>query len=354
MLTVAVAGASGYAGGELLRLLDGHPDVQIGALAAGRQAGTPLATVHPHLPSLGDRVFDETTADVLAGHDVVFLALPHGESAAVAATIADDVLVVDLGADHRLVDPHAWTSSYGGRHPGSWPYGLPELPGGRVALAGTTRIAAPGCFPTAVALALVPAVAHHLVTPSDVVVTATTGTSGAGRTPDASLLASELIGSARAYQVGGVHRHTPEMEQLLRAAAGTPGTASTQGTAIPDVSVSFTPVLVPMTRGIVAVCSAPASPGVELDDLLLAYQKETDGEPFWHLLGEGSWPQAQSVAGSNSAHVQVALDTHAGRVVAVCAIDNLGKGAAGSAVQSMNIALGLPEQTGLTTGGLAP
>ncbi len=341
MVRVAVAGASGYAGGELLRLLLGHPEVQIGALTAGGNAGTPLGAHQPHLMPLADRVLTDTTPEQLAGHDVVFLALPHGASAEIAAALGQDPLIVDCGADHRLVNPADWDRWYGGTHAGSWPYGLPELPGAREALTDTRRIAVPGCYPTAVTLALAPALAGDLIEP-EVVVVAVSGTSGAGRAPRANLLGSEVMGSASAYGVGGGHRHTPEMIQNLSAVHGGP------------VAVSFTPVLAPMPRGILATCSAPVRPGVDTATARERYAKSYATEPFVHLLPEGAWPATSATLGSNSAHVQVVVDADAGRLVVVTAIDNLTKGTAGGAIQSMNIALGWPETTGLSTVGVAP
>jgi len=338
---VAVAGASGYAGGELLRLLLAHPEVEIGALTAHSSAGSTLGEHQGHLLPLADRVLEETNPETLAGHDVVFLALPHGQSAAVAAQLPAETVVIDCGADHRLVDPAAWEKFYGGAHPGTWPYGLPELPGARSALAGATRIAVPGCYPTAASLAFAPAVAAGLVG-SDVSVVAVSGTSGAGKSLKTNLLASEVMGSASVYGVGGVHRHTPEMVQNLSAAAGAP------------VSVSFLPILVPMSRGILATVTAKAAPGVTLESLRATYQQAYADEPFVHLLPEGRFPVTQHTLGANVALLQVALDETAGLVIVVCAIDNLTKGTAGAAVQSMNLALGLAETTGLSTIGLAP
>jgi N-acetyl-gamma-glutamyl-phosphate reductase len=340
-IQIAVAGASGYAGGELLRLLLGHPEVRIGALTAGGNAGTPLGAHQPHLVPLAGRVLQETSAEVLAGHDVVFLALPHGHSGAIAAELPDDVLVVDCGADHRLTDPAAWARWYGGEHAGSWPYGLPELPGGRSALAGARRIAVPGCYPTSVSLALAPAYMARIAGP-EVVAVAASGTSGAGKSLKPNLLGSEVMGSLSAYGVGGAHRHTPEMIQNLSAVAGQP------------VRVSFTPVLAPLPRGILATCTAPAVPGLTPAALRSAYEKAYADEPFVHLLPEGSWPTTAATLGANTALIQVALDEDAGRIVAVAAIDNLTKGTAGAAIQSMNIALGLPETAGLPTAGVAP
>ncbi|OEV12618.1 N-acetyl-gamma-glutamyl-phosphate reductase [Streptomyces nanshensis] len=340
-LRAAVAGASGYAGGEILRLLAGHPEVEPGALTAGSNAGSRLGSLQPHLGPYADRVLEETTVAALSGHDVVFLALPHGQSAALARELGEDVLVVDCGADFRLSDPQAWERFYGSPHAGTWPYGLPELPGARAALVGSKRIAVPGCYPTAVSLALVPAYAAGLAEPEAVVVAAT-GTSGAGKALKPHLLGSEVMGSMSPYGVGGVHRHTPEMVQNLSAAAGE------------HVSVSFTPTLAPMPRGILATCSARARPGTTAQQVRAAYEKAYQDEQFVTLLPEGEWPSTGSVYGSNSVRMQFALDRDAGRIVVVGAVDNLTKGTAGGAVQSMNIALGLPEGLGLPAAGTAP
>jgi N-acetyl-gamma-glutamyl-phosphate reductase len=337
----AVAGASGYAGGELLRLLLAHPEIEIGALTGNSNAGQRLGALQPHLLPLADHVLQETTPEVLAGHDVVFLALPHGQSAAVAEKLGPDVLVVDMGADFRLKDAADWERFYGSAHAGTWPYGLPELPGARAALEGSKRIAVPGCYPTAVSLALFPAYAASLAEPEAVIVAAS-GTSGAGKAPKAHLLGSEVMGSMTPYGVGGVHRHTPEMIQNLGAAAGEP------------VTVSFTPTLAPMPRGILATCTAKAREGVTAESVRAAYEKAYADEPFVHLLPEGQWPATASVYGSNAVQVQVAFDAAAHRIIAISAIDNLTKGTAGGAVQSMNIALGLDEATGLSTIGVAP
>ncbi len=344
MTSVAVAGASGYAGGEILRLLLGHPAyadgrLTIGALTAAASAGTTLAEHHPHLLPLGGRVLEPTDLEVLAGHDVVFLALPHGHSAALAEQLGTDTVIVDCGADFRLTDPAAWERFYGSAHAGSWPYGLPELPGGRDRLRGATRIAVPGCYPTAALLALLPAVAEDLVEPA-VTVVAVSGTSGAGRAAKTDLLGSEVIGSARAYNIAGKHRHTPEIAQGLRAVTDK------------DVTVSFTPVLIPTSRGILATCTARTD--APLSQLRAAYEKAYDAEPFVHLLPEGQLPKTGAVIGSNAAQLAVAVDDDAGMFVAIAAIDNLVKGTGGAAVQSMNLALGWPETEGLSIVGVAP
>lgn len=339
VVRIAVAGASGYAGGELLRLLLAHPSVEIGALTAGGNAGRRVGEFQPHLTPLADRVLGESTAEVLAGHDVVFLALPHGKSAEIAAQLGEGVLVVDCGADHRLADSAAWDRWYGGEHAGHWPYGLPELPGARDALRGTRRVAVPGCFPTVSSLALAPALAAGIVAP-DVVVTAVTGTSGAGKSLKPHLLGAEVMGSLSAYGVGGVHRHTPEIAQNLSGVSGTP------------VRVSFTPVLAPLPRGILATCTAPLTgDGADAREV---YEKAYAAEPFVRLLPEGQWPTTKATLGANTVQLQVAVDADAQRLAVVGAIDNLAKGTAGGAVQCMNIALGLPETTGLPTTGIAP
>ena len=343
--TVAVSGASGYAGGEALRLLAGHPSVTVGAITAHSNAGERLGALQPHLHALADRVLAETTADVLADHDVVILALPHGASGALAAEIAErspDTLVIDAGADHRLESAADWEAFYGTAHAGTWPYGLPELPGQRERLAGTRRIAVPGCYPTTSILALAPGFAAGLLEPQDVVIVAASGTSGAGKALKPHLLGAEVMGGMRPYGVGGGHRHTPEIEQGLAQAAGEP------------VRVSFTPTLAPMPRGILATATARLRPGVAAADVRAAWAAAYGGERFVHLLPEGQWPTTKAVLGSNHVQLQLAVDERAGRVIVCAALDNLTKGTAGGAVQSMNIALGLPEQAGLEQQGVAP
>jgi N-acetyl-gamma-glutamyl-phosphate reductase len=347
MVTVAVAGASGYAGGEILRLLLGHPDMEVGAITAASSAGTRLGEVHPHLTPLGGRILLETTVETLAGHDVVFLALPHGASAELVDRLPDDVIVLDCGADFRLADAQQWQHFYGTKHAGTWPYGLPELPlpqghKGRDGLSGARRVAIPGCYPTACSLALAPGFVAGVLETADVVIVAASGISGAGKSLKPHLLGAETMSSMSPYGVGGVHRHTPEIEQNLSASAGRP------------VTVSFTPTLAPMPRGILATCTARAKPGLDAASVRTAWQAAYIDEPFVHLLPEGQWPRTADVLGSNNIHLQVALDERTGRVIAVAAVDNLTKGTAGAAVQCANLALGLPETTGLPTAGVAP
>ncbi|MDQ0634610.1 N-acetyl-gamma-glutamyl-phosphate reductase [Arthrobacter pascens] len=341
-ISVAVSGASGYAGGEVLRLLAGHPDVTIGAITAHSNAGSRLGELQPHLLGLADRLLEDTTVENLAGHDVVFLALPHGASAEIAAQLPEGTVVIDAGADHRLEDPAAWEKFYGSAHAGTWPYGLPELPGQREALKGATRIAVPGCYPTSALLALTPGFTAQLLQPEDVVIVSASGTSGAGKAAKVNLIGSEVMGSMSPYGVGGGHRHTPEIEQGLSNAAGG------------RVTVSFTPTLAPMSRGILTTATARVKAGTTAADVRQAWADAYDDEPFVHLLPEGQWPTTKSVVGSNHAAMQVALDEHTGRVIVTCVLDNLTKGTAGGAVQSMNIALGLAETAGLNLQGVAP
>jgi N-acetyl-gamma-glutamyl-phosphate reductase len=347
-IRVGVAGASGYAGGELLRLLTGHPDFEISSGTASASAGRPVTAVHQNLASYAGQVFGPADPAALAGADLVFMALPAGESAQLAAALPDEVKIVDLGPDFRLADAQAWTRFYRPPYAGCWVYGLPELPGARAEIAAAARVAAPGCYATAAIVALAPLLAAGLVAARDIVIVAASGTSGAGRSLRADLLASEVMGSVRAYQVGGLHRHTPEIEQALSRAASPGG--GQQGGA----TLSFTPVLAPMPRGILATCTARLAAGASAAALADALAGAYASEPFVRVLPEDEWPATGATAGSNAALLQVTADEHAGRAVVVCALDNLGKGAAGQAVQSANLMLGLPETAGLTNQGIAP
>ncbi|WP_131787092.1 N-acetyl-gamma-glutamyl-phosphate reductase [Protofrankia symbiont of Coriaria ruscifolia] len=340
-MTAAVAGASGYAGGELLRLLLGHPEIEVGPLAAGSSAGRDIIEVHPHLPDLAGRVFVGTPALAGVDADIVFLALPHGASAGVAATLPAGVRVVDLGADHRLADADAWRRAYGGEHAGTWTYGMPELPAAREAIRASSRVAAPGCYPTAVTLALAPLLVAGLVAAEDIVVVAASGTSGAGRSPKVNLLGSEVMNDLTAYKVGN-HQHRPEILQALGGLVDTP------------VSMSFTTVLAPMPRGILATCTARLEPAVTTDALRGALLTAYADEPFVRVLPPGRWPHTAATFGGNAVHLQVTADEQAGRAVVVAAVDNLCKGAAGQALQCANLMLGLPETSGLTAQGVAP
>jgi N-acetyl-gamma-glutamyl-phosphate reductase len=363
---VAVAGASGYAGGELLRLIAGHPDLELAAVTADSNAGRLVGAVHPNLaglPALAGRTFEPSGAGGAAFDcDLAFLALPPGQSASFAGQLGDGVKVVDLGADYRLADAAAWARHYGSAHAGRWPCGLPELPQAREQIRAADRVAVPGCYATAAILALAPLLAAGLIEPADIVIVAASGTSGAGRVLRQELLGSEVMGSAAAYQAGGAHRHTPEIEQALEAVRPAAGPGAANG-----VRVSFTPLLAPMPRGILATCTARlAGPGLAdtglagtglADDTERLREALADGyqsEPFVCVLPEGCWPATAAVAGSNGVHLQAAADARTGRATVLAALDNLGKGAAGQAVQVANLMLGLPETAGLTAAGIAP
>jgi N-acetyl-gamma-glutamyl-phosphate reductase len=331
-IRIAVAGASGYAGGELLRLIAGHPEFDLVAATAHSSAGAPVSAVHPQLAGL-DLAFGETDAAALSDVDLVFLALPHGQSAALAAQLPDGVKVVDLGADFRLRDAGAWDRYYGGTHAGTWTYGLPELPGHRAAIAASNRVASTGCYAATITLALAPLIAAGAADPADVVVVAASGTSGAGRSAKVNLLGSEVMGDLSPYKVGA-HQHVPEIKQASGA-----------------TSLSMTPVLAPMPRGILATVTARPLGGADPREILAGAYAD---EPFVHVLPAGVWPHTAATAGSNSCHLQATLDVDSGRIVVVSALDNLGKGAAGQAVQCANLMLGLPETTGLSVFGVAP
>ena len=346
-LSVAVAGASGYAGGELLRILAAHPEFDVTTVTAFQNAGQRLVDVQPHLRSLEHLTLVETTPETLSGHDIVFLALPHGKSGEITAALDPGTLVVDCGADHRLESEADWAAFYGGDYFGAWTYGLPELPlrsGGhqRDRLVGTRRISVPGCNVTAITLGLAPGIRAGVISSDDLVAVLAVGTSGAGKSLKTELLFSEQTGSASAYAVGGTHRHTPEIRQNLTAAGGV------------GVTVSFTPMLVPMSRGILATSTAKLAPGIRAADVRSAWETAYATEPFVHLLPEGQFPRTGDTTGANTALVGLAVDEAAGRVITVTAIDNLVKGTAGAAIQSANIALGLPETLGLNLNGVAP
>jgi N-acetyl-gamma-glutamyl-phosphate reductase len=354
---VAVAGASGYAGGELLRLIAAHPDLELGPVTGHSSVGAAITDLHPHLASLAGLTFEPTEPARLATADLVFLALQPEESAAIAARLPDGAAVIDLSASFRLAGPADWAAFYAGPHAGRWVYGLPELPGARDRIRAARQVAAPGCHATAVILALAPLLAAGVADPADIVAVAASGTSGAGRSPRPGLLATEVMGAVSAYQVGGVHRHTPEIEQALGEVTGTRPT------------VSFTPLLVPMPRGILATCTArlaghpvsanpvsanPVSANPAAEDPRAVLADAYAGEPFVRVLPDGQWPSTAATLGSNAVHLQAAADAHAGRAVVVAAEDNLVKGAAGQAIQIANLMLGLPEGTGLAVNGVAP
>ncbi|WP_017202416.1 N-acetyl-gamma-glutamyl-phosphate reductase [Microbacterium algeriense] len=374
--SVAVSGASGYAGGEILRLLADHPDIEIRTVTAHSNAGQPLIDHQPHLRSLAHLTLQDTTPEILAGHDIVFLALPHGQSGQYTDALGDTPLVIDAGADHRLTSADAWDAFYGGTFHEPWTYGVPELPVAgakqREHLRGATRIAAPGCNASTVSLSLAPGVAAGVIDPGDIVSVLAVGPSGAGKSLKPNLLASEILGSANPYAVGGTHRHIPEIRQALAAAspstgsgtqassgpgtetASGSGTQASSGSETQRIGISFTPVLVPMSRGILATSSAPIVEGATDAQIRAAWQDAYADETFVHVLPEGRFPRTADVIGANTALIGLAIDRAANRVTVLAAVDNLVKGTAGAAIQSMNIALGLPETRALSVNGVAP
>jgi N-acetyl-gamma-glutamyl-phosphate reductase len=340
----AVVGGSGYTGAELLRLLAGHPEIEVALVTADSNAGASVAELYPSLATAYEGVTYEAVApSELAGLDLVFLCLPHGQSQAIAADLVDTVAhVVDLGADFRLPvgDYEQW---YGEPHtaPGlveRFAFGMPELY--RDEIVASRHVASPGCYPTSASLALAPLLAAGLVESTGIVVDAVSGVSGAGRGLKATSLFAEVSDNVNAYGLL-THRHTAEMEQALGHVAGEP------------VQVLFTPHLVPMTRGIVATCTArPAVSGLSTASLLAHLREFWAGEPFV-VVGEGA-PASKSAFGANAVHVTARFDERTGTVLALAAEDNLVKGGSGQAVQNANVLLGLPETTGLPTIGLMP
>lgn len=336
-MKIGVVGASGYAGGELLRLLSKHPKFLPTYISAGSNAGEFITSVHPNLTQYENQKFEETTPERINQCELVFIALPHGESAKLIAKIDSSVKIVDLGADYRLSDSNKWNKYYGGEYAGKWHYGLPEVVG-LDSYEGVTRVANPGCYATAISLAVAPAL--DFIDQSDIVVVAASGTTGAGRSAKINLLGSEVMGALTSYKFGGVHQHTPEIEECLSA------------TSDQDVKISFTPILAPMPRGILATVTSKLTGGANIEDLREKFEKYYMDCKFVKLLPTGSLPMTSAVFGSNSAHIQIALDSHANRLIVSCAIDNLGKGAAGQAIQNANIICGFADELGLDQVGV--
>ncbi|MEY3894159.1 MAG: hypothetical protein RIR78_937 [Actinomycetota bacterium] len=337
-MKIGVIGASGYAGGELLRLLAGHPEFEVCCVTAHSNAGEPITAVHPQLNSYAGQKFSSFNASDFERCEVIFLALPHGESAAVIASLNPKAKIVDLGADYRLEDSAKWTEYYGGTHAGTWTYGAPELPGARANIAKSFRVANPGCYATAIALGTAPAA--KIADISDVVIVAASGTTGAGRSAKINLIASEVMGSLTSYKFGGVHQHTPEIEEALTRATGT------------AAKISFTPILAPMPRGILATITMKVNSAITTEQAHEIYSDAYKDEEFVRVLPFGQMPQTSSVLGSNYVAMQVAVDQHTNRLIVSVAIDNLVKGAAGQAIQNANIICGYPESLGLTGMGL--
>ena len=339
-MKIGIVGASGYSGGELMRLLAVHPYFKLEYLAAGSNAGSQITAIHPHLSWLFDRSFDATSVAKINELDLVFLALPHGESAKLVPEIDSRVKIIDLGADFRLSSAGQWGKYYGGDYAGKWQYGLPELPGVRAQICASTRIANPGCYATSIILATAPALTNSLIDPSDIVVVASSGTTGAGRSAKVNLLASEVMNSLTSYKFGGVHQHTPEIEESLSALTSE------------EVRISFTPILAPMPRGILATATAKLVTRISEEEVRQLYVEFFENEKFVSILPKGQLPKTSSVIGSNSTQLQIAVDEHTNRLIVSAAIDNLGKGAAGQAIQNANLICGYEESLALSENGM--
>jgi N-acetyl-gamma-glutamyl-phosphate reductase len=337
-MKTAVIGASGYAGGELLRLLAIHPHFEVTVVSAHSNAGEPVTSVHPQLQSYAGRNFVNADSIDFSVIELVFLALPHGESAALISKIPADVKIVDLGADYRLEDPAQWEKYYGGKHAGSWVYGLPELVGQREVIKKESKVANPGCYATSISLGIAPAIS--VIDSSDIVVVAASGTTGAGRSAKINLIGSEVMSSLTSYKFGGVHQHTPEIEQALSKLAQK------------EAKISFTPILAPMPRGILSTITAKLMTSINTQQVHQLYEKHYANDFFIDLLPLGQMPKTSAVTGSNKVQMQVAVDEHTNRLVVSVAIDNLGKGAAGQAIQNANLISGYSDLTGLALDGI--
>ena len=337
-MKTVVIGASGYAGGELLRLLAIHPHLQVVQVSAHSNAGELITSVHPHLTTYQGQKFVNIESINFDQVDVAFIALPHGQSAGVIKNISTHTRIIDLGADFRLNNSAQWSKYYDGEHPGVWTYGLPEIPGQREKISKSLQVSNPGCYATSIIAGLLPAL--KVVDVSDVVVVAASGTTGAGRSAKINLIASEVMGSLTSYKFGGVHQHTPEIEQALNEFANE------------DVKISFTPVLAPMPRGILSTITARLNSKVSTEQVNALYAKFYVDDYFIDVLPIGQMPKTGSLIGSNKVQIQVAVDEHVQRLVISVALDNLGKGAASQAIQNANLMCGFHEGSGLPTDGL--
>jgi N-acetyl-gamma-glutamyl-phosphate reductase len=358
-VNVAVVGASGYTGGELLRLLTVHPQVKICAVTSEKSAGSPVASMFPNLASLLPLAFEALAPDAIAKRaDVVFLALPHTKSfEPAAACLTAGKRVIDLSADYRLKDPGLYETWYKTPHPHASllkeaVYGLPELH--RKDIRTAKLVASPGCYPTAAILQLAPLAAKGLLKPDTVVIDAKSGVSGAGRSPALPYHFPEAHESIEAYQVGQ-HRHIPEIEQELSALTGQAGQPRRgSGSGVPIVRVAFTPHLVPMNRGILSTAYCRLTEPLDLEAIRSLYRDFYKDERFVRLQQDGIAANPRHVRGSNFCDLALFTDQRAGWVVTVAALDNLVKGAAGQAIQAMNLMLGFPEDTGLLAPGVYP
>ncbi len=337
-MKIGVVGASGYAGGELLRLLATHPHFEVSAITAHSNAGEQITSVHPQLQSYAGKKFNAFAPNDFALCELIFLALPHGESAKVISQLPTTAKIVDLGADHRLESAEAWATYYGGDYAGSWTYGLADIEPFKSLISKSTKVANPGCYATSIALGAAPA--SEIADLTDVVVVAASGTTGAGRSAKINLIASEVAGSLTSYKFGGVHQHTPEIEKALTKVSGV------------DAKISFTHILAPMPRGILSTITAKLTKKISTAQAHALYSSYFAKSQFVTILPIGVMPKTAALTGSNHVQIQVAVDEHTSRLVISVAIDNLGKGAAAQAIQNANLMCSLDEAAGLNFDGL--
>lgn len=333
-MKIAVVGASGYAGGELLRLLAGHPKFEISYIAAGSNAGELITNLHPQLTNFAGRKFESTNVEMINKCQLAFIALPHGESAKLISQIDKNVKIVDLGADFRLKDSGKWAKYYSGEHAGSWTYGLPEVENNVENISKSSKVANPGCYATAIALAFAPLIKHDLIDQKYMTVVAASGTTGAGKKPAQSLLASEVMGSLSNYKLNGTHQHIPEIEQALSQISGF------------ELSLSFNPILAPMPRGILANCISLLKKPMTISEVSKLFSEYYKNQPFVQIQ-QGTSLQTSSVIDTNNCTLQISIDQKTNQITVVSVLDNLIKGASGQAIQNMNLMCGWDQTLGL-------
>jgi N-acetyl-gamma-glutamyl-phosphate reductase len=333
-MDTVVIGASGYAGGQLLRLIHAHPKLKFKSAIAHSKANTSIVAEHPFLVGKYDQNFEEFSAEKIAETDFVFIALPHGESAGLISQLKTGTKIVDLGADFRLKDSGKWAKYYSGEHAGSWTYGLPEVENNVENISKSSKVANPGCYATAIALAFAPLIKHDLIDQKYMTVVAASGTTGAGKKPAQSLLASEVMGSLSNYKLNGTHQHIPEIEQALSQISGF------------ELSLSFNPILAPMPRGILANCISLLKKPMTISEVSKLFSEYYKNQPFVQIQ-QGTSLQTSSVIDTNNCTLQISIDQKTNQITVVSVLDNLIKGASGQAIQNMNLMCGWDQTLGL-------
>ena len=333
-MDTVVIGASGYAGGQLLRLIHAHPKLKFKSAIAHSKANTSIVAEHPFLVGKYDQNFEEFSAEKIAETDFVFIALPHGESAGLISQLKPGTKIVDLGADFRLKDSGKWAKYYSGEHAGSWTYGLPEVENNVENISKSSKVANPGCYATAIALAFAPLIKHDLIDQKYMTVVAASGTTGAGKKPAQSLLASEVMGSLSNYKLNGTHQHIPEIEQALSQISGF------------ELSLSLNPILAPMPRGILANCISLLKKPMTISEVSKLFSEYYKNQPFVQIQ-QGTSLQTSSVIDTNNCTLQISIDQKTNQITVVSVLDNLIKGASGQAIQNMNLMCGWDQTLGL-------